>query len=372
LLFKLPVKISDLIMSEAFINSSGRMVARALTGAWRPVPPPLELDLAELESIVPQLLASGAGALGWWRIRHSELPPSEALTDLHQAYRLHSLQSLIHEREIERVLTALKAAGVEPLLVKGWAVARLYPEQGLRPYGDIDLCVRPEQMLAATAALKSMPELRYVVDLHCGLEKFGGGSFDKVHARSQSLSLGETSVRVACAEDHLRILCIHLLREGAWRPLWLCDIAAAVESRPANFDWECCLTENRRLAEWVNCALTLAELLLGADISDTPAADRNRQLPQWLIPAIFKEWEATLSSMSRRHRVPVTNFLRHPFGVLKGLRHHWPNPIEATISARGSFNDTPRLPFQLGNCLVRTLKFAARLPKSLSALSPEK
>jgi len=29
--------------------------------------------------------------------------------------------------------------GVEPILGKGWAIARLYPERGMRPYGDIDL-----------------------------------------------------------------------------------------------------------------------------------------------------------------------------------------------------------------------------------------
>lgn len=353
-------------------DSSGRLVAVALKGAWRRVPPDLELELAELEKIAPQLLASGAGALGWWRVQSAGLPASAALTELHQAYRLHTLQSLIHEQEIERVLMALHAAQVEPLLVKGWAVARHYPEKGLRPYGDIDLCVRPEQFAAAALALKSVPDVQYHVDLHCGLEKFGGESFNEIYARSQSLQLGETSVRVASAEDHLRILSIHLLREGAWRPLWLCDIAAAVESRPANFDWGCCLTEDRRLADWVSCALKLAGQLLSADISGTPAAERTSPLPRWLVPTILKEWEAPLSSMSRRHRAPLTNFLRQPLAVLKGLRHHWPNPIEATIGVRASFNDLPRLPLQLGNCLARTAKLAARLPKTLRAASPEK
>jgi hypothetical protein len=51
-------------------ESSGRLVAQALAGAWRSTPPALELSPAELDRIAPQLLKSGAGALGWWRVRN--------------------------------------------------------------------------------------------------------------------------------------------------------------------------------------------------------------------------------------------------------------------------------------------------------------
>jgi hypothetical protein len=61
----------------------------------------------------------------------------------------------------------------------------------------------------------------------------------------------------------------------------------------------------------------------------------------------------------------MMNLLRHPALALKHLRHHWPNPIEAAINARATFNEFPRLPLQLGDCLARTVKFAARLPRLL-------
>lgn len=352
-------------MLKAPAESSGRLVAQALTGAWRSVPPALELSPEELDRIAPLLLKSGAGALGWWRVRHSDLSPSSTLTELHQAYRLHSLQALIHEREIEQVFKFLDSVGVEPLLVKGWAVARLYPEKGLRPYGDIDLCVRPHQFAAAEAALSSLPGKGCEVDLHRGFEKFGGRSVDEIYARSLFVRLGEATVRVPSAEDHLRVLCIHMLREGAWRPLWLCDIAATVESLPANFDWDCCVGKKRRWANWITCALRLAQQLLGAHIENTPAAEKTNPLPQWLIPALLKEWGSLQPSMMRRHHAPMSRYLRHPSGILSGFRHRWPNPIEATIFARGTFNGLPRLPFQLGSYLVHGAKFAARLPKLL-------
>jgi Uncharacterised nucleotidyltransferase len=352
-------------MLKASAESSGRLVAQALTGAWRLSPPALELTPAELDRIAPQLLKSGAGALGWWRVRNFDSDTSSSLTELHQAYRLHSLQALIHEREIEQVFKLLNASGVEPLLVKGWAVARLYPEKGLRPYGDIDLCVRPHQFAAARSALSSLPDQGCGVDLHCGFEKFGGRSVDEIYARSLFVQLGETMVRQPGAEDHLRALCIHMLREGAWRPLWLCDIAAAVETLPANFDWDCCMGKNRRWSNWITCALRLAHQLLGANIKNTPAAEQFKPLPQWLIKAVLKEWGSLQPSMVRRHRAPMASYLRHPSGLLAGFRHRWPNPIEATIVAGGTFNELPRLPFQIGCYVTHGAKFAARLPRLL-------
>jgi hypothetical protein len=336
-----------------------------LAGSWRRFPPTLDCSAAELEEITPLLLKSGAAALAWRRVCRSELQGVPAADDLHQAYRLNTLHNIIKERIIERAFTLLRSIEVEPILVKGWAAARLYPEQGLRPYGDIDLCVRPEQFAEAETALKTLPNIQYEVDLHCGFAKFGGGSVEAIYARSRLVRLGETEVRVLSAEDHLRFLSIHMLREGAWRPLWLCDIAVAIESRSTDFDWDHCLTENRRLAEWVICALRLAQQLLDADLSHTPAAQQTKQLPRWLVPTILKEWESQFPSMSERHRAPLGGYLHHPAGILKGLRHRWPNPIEATIDMRAPFNGLPRLPLQFGNCVTRTAKFAARLPKLL-------
>jgi hypothetical protein len=348
-------------MLKAPAKSRGRLVAAMLDGSWRPAPTAFDLSASELEEIAPLLQRSGAAALSWRRIRYSNLRDAPAAKELRQAYRLNTLQAVINQQTIEGVIALLRSVEIDPILIKGWAVARIYTEHGLRPYGDIDLCVRPEQFASARTALNNLPGKQYEVDLHCGFEKFDCGSVDEIYARSQLVLLGESNVRVLSSEDHLRILCIHMLREGAWRPLWLCDIAAVVESLPANFDWDFCLGENRRQADWVLCSISLAQQLLGADISGTPAAHRKRRLPRWLIPTILKEWESVLPSMTRRHHAPIANYLRSPAGVLRGLRHRWPNPIEATISVRGSFNDLPRFPFQLCNCLARTARFAARL-----------
>lgn len=356
-------------MAASIAQSSGHLLATTLAGSWRSSPPALDCSATELEEVAPLVLNSGAAALCWRRVRDSGLRDGPAAHEFHQAYRQNFLQAAVRERTIGKVFGLLRAAGVEPILVKGWSAARLYPERGLRPYGDIDLCVRPDQFEAAETALwEALAYGRYEVDLHSGFDSLGGSGVDAIYARSRLLKLGATDVRVLGREDELRVLSIHMLREGAWRPLWMCDVAAAVEAAGDDFDWDRCLTENRRQAEWVNCAIRAAHQLLGADIGDTPAARTNKPLPRWLVPTILKEWASRRPSMQERHRAPMASYLRKPAGILKGLRHRWPNPIEATVCLRGSFNELPRLPFQFGNCLMRAVKFAAHLPGSLRQL----
>jgi hypothetical protein len=197
-------------------------------------------------------------------------------------------------------------------------------------------------------------------------------SFDELYARSERVGLGEVCVNVLSPEDHLRVLCVHFLHHGAWRPAGLCDIALMVEAYRANFDWDACLTKNRKRAGWVACTVGLAHQLLGALIDGTPVEEAARHLPKWLLPAVLKEWE---NPVSVDHIVPppLSGRLSHPFETLKAIRRRWPpNPIQATIVMNGTFNEWPRIIFQAGNYLARTAKFLAGLPKESSSADAKK
>jgi hypothetical protein len=354
-------------MAEANAQPAGRLLAAVLAGSWRSAPAGLNRAAAGWEEVAPLILNSGAAALVWRLMRDSQGRDRAAATAFQQAYRQNVLQAAVREPQIEKVFGLLRAAGVEPILVKGWSAARLYPERGLRPLGDIDLCVRPEQFGAAEAALReALGYERHQVDLHGGLDGLGGGDVEAIYARTRLLKLGATDVRVLGREDELRVLCVHMLREGAWRPLWMCDVAAAVEAAGDDFDWDRCLTRDRRRAGWVNCAIRAAHELLGAEIGHTPAARLSRPLPRWLVPTVLGEWGSRLPSAPERARAPMA-YLRSPAGIWKGLRHRWPNTIEATVCVGAPFNDWPRLPFQLGACAARTVRFAARLQKAKTA-----
>ena len=196
-------------------TSVGGLIADTLTGAWRGVPPTLEQPASELVAIASLLLKSGVAPLGWRRVRHSELRTSPSALQLQQGYRLHTLQSAVHEGELTQLVAFLKAAGLDALLAKGWAIARLYSEPGLRPYGDFDLYVRPEEYAAAEAALRGPNAPACSTDLHRGAAELDDRSFDELYRRSQCVPLGDTHVRIFGPEDHLRLLCLHMLRHGA-------------------------------------------------------------------------------------------------------------------------------------------------------------
>ena len=344
-------------------DARGKLLARALTGAWRLSPPPLSLSARELAEITPLLLRSWGAGVGWWQARHTHLRTSPAAAQLRDAYRLHTLQAALHERELLQVIPALQAAGVDPLLAKGWAAARFYPAQGLRPYGDLDLYVRPEQYAVAMGALAGPAAQEAVVDLQRGFVDLDDRCPHTLYARSQLVRVGDVTIRIMGPEDHLRLLCLHLLRHGAVRPLWLCDVGAALEARPADFDWAYFLSGDRRRADWVICALGLAHQLLGARWGDAPTAVQAYTLPRWLVPAVIRQWERTMiypsTSLAFPSR-PLASYLHEPQGILGGLRERWHNPIEATMRRRGRPKNLPRLPYQLATYFERALLCGAR------------
>jgi hypothetical protein len=341
--------------------SRGRLVARLLAGAWRgSLSQPIN-SAQELEEVGTLLVTTGAGGLAWCRVRHSDLRSSSAARQLQQAYRFHSLQAAVHEHNLRKVIPLLRHFGVEPIVVKGWAIARHYLEPGMRPYCDLDMCVSPDQRAKAEAALKS-PEVQGCdVDLHPGFGKFYDRQGDDLFMRSQLVRLNDLEVRVLSEEDHLRFLCVHLLRHGAVRPLWLCDIAVLLEARHPGFDWDQCLRHSRQQADWVACAVGLAHQLLGVEVEGTPIARRAKKLPKWLVPAVLEEWGEPCRSPEQ-----VVAYLRNPLrglrALLRELPNHWPNPIEATMTLKGSFNELPRLPFQVGHVFSRAAALLIKTP----------
>jgi len=304
------------------------------------------MEPAQLEALAPLLAESGAGALAWRRLRPSAgaarpagsagaARPAAAEALLHGAHIRQALEARLREQEIESTLLLLQEHGVEPLLVKGWDCARLYPELGLRPFGDVDLLVLPEQARLACELLGVQIDrpVGHLLDLKSRLPAMYGLSLPSMLSLARRVELGRAWAQVPCAEDQLRLLCLHFLRHGAWRPLWLCDIAAALEARPAGFSWPRCLSLDKRRAERVACALSLAHLLLGARLDNTPLQRQAHALPSWLVPAVLKEWAAPQLS---RHALPAPLSLapRRARALIPALLGRWPSPIEAATVVR--------------------------------------
>ncbi len=342
-------------MKSKEATRKGSLVAEVLAGSWRESAlPTLEISERELDEVTPLLYDSGTAALGWRRFKKTSLRDCPSAEVLHQAYRLQSLQSEIHEQGIEKVFSLLRQARIEAVLAKGWATAGMYAERALRPYGDIDICVRPQNFKLAEEVLRAPEASDCWVDLHKHFSEINDRTIDELFARSRTVNLGEEEIRILGLEDQLALSCIHLLKHGAWRPLWLCDVGVAIESLPTTFDWDVCLGKNSTRAHWIICAIGLARRLLRTDNKNLPL-ELQTPLPVWLIENVVKQWANpfAIDQPPMSHPVPMADLLRHPTGLLDGLRQRWPNPIIATISVNGEFNNLPRLPYQMANCLSR-------------------
>ena len=320
-------------------SSIGSLLATALRGAWREPPPPAALSADELGEIIPLLLETGGGALAWWRLRHSPLAASPAGGQLKMAYRLHTLQAEVHERQIAGVVGHLRSIGLDPVLAKGWAIARLYPETGLRPYGDIDLLVGPE---AFSGGRKSTGLGGAPVDFHERFAELDDRPLAELYRRSQLVALGDVDVRVLGPEDHLRFLCLHLLRHGFWRPTWLCDVGVALDCLPEDFDWDYFLDGKSRRSSWVVCVLLVAQQLLGACLDGPRAGRMTVELPDWLIPSVLTAW----ASGRPAYRRAFISYLRRPAGVMQAVRQRWPSRIQASASWRTPSSKLPALTIQ--------------------------
>lgn len=349
-------------------RKKAQIVAAILAGAWRPLPPPLQASAEEVAAVEPFLRETGAEGLAHWRLGRTGAQASSAARRLQRAYRLHTLHEAVQENDLHDLLERLRSAAIEPLIVKGWSVSRLYAEPGLRPSGDIDLCVRPEDMARATTVLTAVAGEHGCVDLHSGVADLDDRPWQELYTRSRVVPLSHRAanataspggeVRVLGAEDQLRHLCLHLMRHGAWRPLWLCDVAAALESLPADFDWDYCLSGQRRLADWVICTIGLARSLLDARIAQPEIARRAAAVPHWVAATVLQLWGQGTGG-SDEGIAPFTLCL-HQWGPLRtALRRRWPNPIRAAFQLRLSpFHRLPRPLMQLAAFLLRSGYFA--------------
>lgn len=87
-----------------------------------------------------------------------EQAPDEALL---QEMKVSMRNNLINQLELKQILTkavlALRKEGIEPVLLKGFGLARLYPNPNLRQFGDIDIFVGLDDFHKACGVLRSLP-----------------------------------------------------------------------------------------------------------------------------------------------------------------------------------------------------------------------
>lgn len=334
----------------------GKGIARALSGAWRHDADPIQIAAPELVPCVDALVRSGAGALVWHRLRATGWRDAPGLESLHRAHQTDRLRSAMNARHVMEAITAMRDAGIDAMLLKGWSVATYYADPALRPLGDIDLLVGEHDANAARERAAALAVRRPPVDLHTSLLDLTDRTVAELFERSRMIPLGDIAVRVLGREDQFRHLCLHFFRHAGSRPLWLCDIAATLEAMPHDFDWEHCLAGDALLSERVVAAVGLAERILGARPANPLPSRWRRRLPAWLPRAVLRTWGTPFDARVFRPTA-MSLSLRTPGEILPALLRRWPNPLEATVQRKVGLTGIWRPFVQLHEATARAFRF---------------
>lgn len=216
-------------------------------------------ELAESHRVAPWLAAAIAN--------EPSLSALPGLQHIQQAAGRQTFHALRLFAELSHLLVPLNAAGVPVVVLKGPVVAQqYYPDQSLRPYGDVDILIHERDLGAVSDLLSDRGYVEknglhdhggdrihechgvfqriyvhessgLIVEVHCdhlqiGLEPVG---MDQIWAGSTPVAFGQGMAGALEPHDLFVHLCVHLQRHGYERLIWFKDLDLMV--RDGGLDW---------------------------------------------------------------------------------------------------------------------------------------
>jgi hypothetical protein len=249
------------------------------------------LEVVEAHGVGPLLhhaLKSGASGENW---------PDDIREALAETARREAVREAIRVEETRRVLAALNAEGVAPLVLKGAALAySLYPRPHLRTREDTDLLVRQTAVANAVRILRELGYRRHqrlpgqrvlrqdtylrkdetgythALDLHWAISNRPAlaNSLDYADIRQRAVAIESLSpcAKGLCHEDALLHACLHRLAHGDEENLiWLYDIHLLVQSiSAAEFEGFAQAALDKRLGRASRDAIAKAQLRFHTDV----------------------------------------------------------------------------------------------------------
>ncbi len=243
---------------------------------------------ADLQVAANAALAQRLSPLLWRALRNAEIPTDASWAEaVHaDAQRCRAQALLLLPRIGTAALVPLAEADLEPLVLKGAALANRYPEPGLRPMTDVDLLLPAAHHRRAISVLAgagwrvaSIPggghyetALRHPdlpglpLELHRGLamwrERSGGPTARELWRRRRPTVVAGAPAFGLEPEDELLALAAHAGKpfHGFSRLLWITDLVVVTDAARASgrpIDWDRVGFEARRR----RCATVLAVAL---------------------------------------------------------------------------------------------------------------
>lgn len=324
--------------------------------------------------------------------------PEPSWRSMEQAAAQTAFDGMVHLRQLAGVVAVLRRAGIDPLLLKGYALADLvYPDPVTRPSHDLDVLVRPDQVAPACQVLAQigctlpdqatvdvqlanaydlpivlppMAGLATVLELHWDLAPRGlfRLDLDLWRARAEVFDLaGQPALRFS-PEDMLLHLALHMRKHRYIGLRWLCDVAEllrrfAGSAASRSLDWEYVVGAARTagLTVLLYTGLVLAQRLLHAPID--PALLARLEPAAWrrmLLQSVLSQ-EALLAPLEREDAgwtrlAPVEILLiDRPAAMARELGYRLLPPPEAVLGAEAlGMSRRQRLAFQGRRLLDRS------------------
>jgi Uncharacterised nucleotidyltransferase len=299
---------------------------------------PRLIQMAAEHGVQPQLYLS---------LKAAEVMPTVVRTAMRAQYYGSSLASLKLARELAKLASRLRDAGVAVIAFKGPVLAlKVRGDLSLRQFNDIDLLVHPEDAGRAAEVLiaenhwprhfdpadveRSLtrcnedefirPRDLQMVDLHWNLgpRYFPyGPPADLVWRRAEPFQLEGGEVQTMGLLDLVLYLAVHGTKHG-WASLGsVCDLAAALNAKPG-LDWQQLISE----ADEFGC---LKMLLLGAALA--------RKLLSAAIPAELADGIKDAPAIAELANGVERRMFNH-VGVRAGLYLDWMVPLRLLPDGR--------------------------------------
>jgi len=198
----------------------------------------------------------------------SQEVPAETKLRLKQRHQINLHKSLFLARELIRIIDRLIQLGIEAMPYKGVTLAeQMYGDISLRPAGDIDLLIRPEDLSRIKQAVRELDytphddlsaaeERAYLRSgYECAFDSQAGRNLLEVQwaiqprfyavdydmqalfRRAATVSVAGHAMKTPSPEDQLLILSIHAAKHVWGRLIWLCDIARILQLPALNWKW---------------------------------------------------------------------------------------------------------------------------------------
>lgn len=301
--------------SPLFDDSARARVQRLLHSEWN------RDELARLA------LGYGLSPLLYTRLHSVMSHYDESLSELKADALALVQRALVLTTEMKRLIPHLEAKGIETLVFKGPALARvLYANPSLRAFTDLDVMVRPEKAMQAWALLagegytleykfsrEHLPALlasgnhlplhgspnNELIELHWAFfPRSRATPFDTAGAWTRRIPLcfDDMTIMTLAPRDLVHFLCLHGTKHAWCRLGWVADLAWFVFRYPS-FEWDELLEHATRLGtrRMTLVGLTLARELFRIQLAARVTAAMHQDsevlsLARWM-------WQRLLSGV---------------------------------------------------------------------------